>query len=154
MEKKKCTKCGVEKLIEYFGKCSRVKSKLMAACKDCVNRAGKEYKKKKQDQRMLCTVENCSHIIKAGNKYCNRHQLQLNRFGRILERTIHDPNPILVTGDLARMTLLISRPKKLPKILRKFARSNGVIFPSLRRFLARQNRTIPAALSSPKLPQK
>ena len=52
----------------------------------------------------LCSVENCGRIV-YGNGYCERHYHQIRDYGKILKRTIHDPNEIIIENDICRMKL-------------------------------------------------
>jgi len=50
---------------------------------------------KKRDVFDKCEVEGCSKFtLTQGVKHCSRHLQQLITFGKILERTIYDPNEI------------------------------------------------------------
>jgi len=52
----------------------------------------------------ICSVENCEekHIAKG---YCSKHYMQIRLYGKILERTIFDPNEFFVDGDICWITL-------------------------------------------------
>jgi hypothetical protein len=49
-----------------------------------------------------CMVDNClNKYEKAG--YCCRHYTQMRRFGKILKRTIRDPNDYITEGDICKI---------------------------------------------------
>lgn len=52
----------------------------------------------------ICKVKNCEKKHKA-NGYCERHYSQIRDFGKILERTIFDPNEIIDRGDYCEIIL-------------------------------------------------
>ena len=52
----------------------------------------------------LCSVENCGRKHSA-HGYCNKHYHQIRYHGQILERTINDPNEIIIENDICRMKL-------------------------------------------------
>lgn len=50
---------------------------------------------KKRDVFDKCEVEGCLNVTRTqGVKHCSKHLSQLQRYGKILERTIYDPNKI------------------------------------------------------------
>ena len=52
----------------------------------------------------VCKVEGCGRKHKAIG-YCERHYFQIKKHGKILERTIYDPNEIIIKGDHAEVVL-------------------------------------------------
>jgi hypothetical protein len=51
-----------------------------------------------------CQVEGCGKEYLA-NGYCRRHYDQVRNSGKIMERTIYDPNPVTSDGDTAVMDM-------------------------------------------------
>jgi len=52
----------------------------------------------------ICKVEWCNE--KHGAKgYCDRHYSQMRKYGKILKRTIRDPNQIIIRGEVAEIVL-------------------------------------------------
>jgi hypothetical protein len=57
---------------------------------------------------LKCSAKNCYSDAKGtfeNNIYCPRHLMQMKRSGIILERTIHDPNEIIIYDDYAEIIL-------------------------------------------------
>jgi hypothetical protein len=52
----------------------------------------------------LCSVEGCGKKH-SGNGYCTKHRMQINLYGKILERTINDPNEFIIDGDICWILL-------------------------------------------------
>ena len=54
--------------------------------------------------KKICKVDGCKnkHLAKG---YCWKHYLQLRRHGKILKRTVYDPNEIIITDDIAEIVL-------------------------------------------------
>jgi len=52
----------------------------------------------------ICTVKNCNaaHVAKG---YCSKHYVQFKTYGKIRERTIHDPNEFIIDGDICWVVL-------------------------------------------------
>jgi hypothetical protein len=46
----------------------------------------------------LCSIKGCGRKQHC-NGYCNKHRLQIQVYGKILERTINDPNEFIIDGD-------------------------------------------------------
>lgn len=56
-----------------------------------------------------CCVENCNNTYYRkidGKPYCSKHRTQIMRHGRILEKTIYDPNEIIVKDDYAIIKII------------------------------------------------
>ena len=51
-----------------------------------------------------CLVEGCDRKHEA-NGYCGKHNCQLRRCGRILKRSLKDPNEIILEHDICRINL-------------------------------------------------
>ena len=51
LETKVCSKCGIEKPIEMFGKCESNKDKLQYMCKECTNKYAALYYKEHRNKR-------------------------------------------------------------------------------------------------------
>jgi len=77
----------------------------------------------------LCTVPNCNKKHSAKG-YCDRHYHQFKSYGKILERTIHDPNEFIIDGDICWVILRnikhdeIARSKFLAIYHDQISRSN------------------------------
>lgn len=56
-----------------------------------------------------CSIDGClrSNRIHKNNglDYCNKHYLHMRRFGRILDKTVRDPRPAIIVGDIAKIPL-------------------------------------------------
>lgn len=52
----------------------------------------------------ICEIEWCNEKHDAKG-YCSRHYKQMKRHGKILNRTIYDPNEIIIIGDIAEIVL-------------------------------------------------
>ena len=52
----------------------------------------------------ICSVNGCSRNAPRKG-LCNKHYMQMYNYGKILERTIHDPNEIIIESDMCRMKL-------------------------------------------------
>ncbi len=57
-----------------------------------------------------CTVEGCDGKVH-GRGYCHKHYLQMNRYGRIFDRTRYDKPQIRIDGDVAYITLYDKRER-------------------------------------------
>lgn len=62
----------------------------------------------------ICKVGWCNEKHDAKG-YCSRHYKQFVRNGKILERTIYDPNEIIVTGDIAEIILYNLKGKEIAR---------------------------------------
>jgi len=54
--------------------------------------------------RKECKVDGCEGVVLARG-YCSRHYHQLMDYGKVLKRTVMDPNEITVEGDVAKIQL-------------------------------------------------
>jgi len=54
--------------------------------------------------KRVCKVEGCNNKIHARG-YCGKHYAQLLRCGHILKRSLHDPNEIIVDGNICKIFL-------------------------------------------------
>lgn len=54
---------------------------------------------------LTCSVENCNNILLGNTGYCSRHHQQMRHYGKILKRTIFDPNEIIIEDTLCRIKL-------------------------------------------------
>ena len=52
----------------------------------------------------ICCIEGCNNKVKAKG-YCNKHYIQIRKYGKIKERTIYDPNEIIIHTDYAEIIL-------------------------------------------------
>lgn len=60
----------------------------------------------------ICQVVGCNSVVKA-NEYCGRHYMQDRRYGKILERTVFDPNEFYFDGDKCFIQLFNNKNKKV-----------------------------------------
>jgi hypothetical protein len=60
--------------------------------------------KGEKESMKKCKVEGCNSLVKSGG-YCSKHDGQVRKFGKILERTIYDPNEFIVDGEICRMNI-------------------------------------------------
>lgn len=51
----------------------------------------------------VCIVEGCNN--KCTGNYCNKHKMQLKRYGEILQRTRRDKNEIIIKDNIAIVSL-------------------------------------------------
>lgn len=59
----------------------------------------------------ICKVDGCERKHKAKG-YCIKHWMQKRLYGKILKRTKHDPNEIIVKGDIAEIILYNNKNKE------------------------------------------
>lgn len=52
-----------------------------------------------------CKVNNCEHECRGNGLYCAKHEFHIRKHGKILNRTIYDPNEFIVEGDIAYMLI-------------------------------------------------
>jgi len=54
-----------------------------------------------------CSVSECIRPRKPYNEYCERHYQQIRRYGKIIskQRSVRDPNEIIIDGNIARILL-------------------------------------------------
>ena len=60
----------------------------------------------------ICSVEGCDKGGKITRGYCIKHYTQILRHGKILDRTIYDPNEIIIKGDVAEIVLYDKKGKE------------------------------------------
>jgi len=51
-----------------------------------------------------CSIEGCDRKHR-GNGYCDKHLMQIKLYGKILKRTINDPNEFIIEGDICWIVL-------------------------------------------------
>lgn len=63
-----------------------------------------------------CSVEGCNgkHVAKG---YCDKHYRQFKKYGRILERTIYDPNKIVEHEDYAEIIIYNKKCEEISRTL-------------------------------------
>ena len=67
-----------------------------------------------------CSVKGCKrkfHQNRGGKPYCGRHYAQLYYHGKILKRTMFDPNEIIVKGDIAEIVLYNNKNKEVARAI-------------------------------------
>lgn len=63
-----------------------------------------------------CSVEGCGGKLFL-KEYCQKHYWQMRRHGKILERTIYDPNKITIKDDIAEIVLYNKKGKEIAKTI-------------------------------------
>lgn len=58
--------------------------------------------------KKTCSVDGCHNFVH-GKGYCNKHRIQIQRYGHIFERTKFDAPNIRIDGDIAYLTLYDKR---------------------------------------------
>ena len=62
----------------------------------------------------ICKVKGCENKIRCSG-YCNRHYLQIRRYGEILERTIRDKNEIIDCGGYSEICIYNKKGKEIAR---------------------------------------
>jgi len=62
----------------------------------------------------ICEVPSCDEKHSAKG-YCKRHREQMRLYGKILSRTIKDPNEIIIKGDIAEIILYNNKCKEVAR---------------------------------------
>lgn len=63
-----------------------------------------------------CKIEGCDGKHR-GKGYCNKHLLQIQRHGKILKRTIREPNEIIVKDDIAEIVLYNNKSQEVARAI-------------------------------------
>lgn len=69
---------------------------------------------------ILCSIDNCP-LEKYCRGMCNRHYLQIQRHGKILDHTIYDARPAIIDGDIAKLPLNVNAKDGYVVVDKEFA---------------------------------
>lgn len=64
----------------------------------------------------ICEILNCNRKVYATN-VCERHYSHIRKFGKVLERTIYDPNEIIIKDEIAEIILYNSDCKEIARAI-------------------------------------
>ncbi len=65
----------------------------------------------------ICSIEKCVKNCYGKTDYCSKHYQQIRIHGKILERTIYDPNEIIVENNICRMKLYNRKCKEVAETI-------------------------------------
>ncbi|NQZ55990.1 MAG: hypothetical protein HRT88_00755 [Lentisphaeraceae bacterium] len=98
--------------LDYFQPEPKVKCGLSAQCKVCIRATAKRKRQKRYAQQVPCNIALCTDFVHSGTK-CDRHMLQLQRFGKIKQFTRSQLNVIKTVGNVCYMEVLSIDFKKV-----------------------------------------